>query len=214
MAIFVSRGLVEFLSRQMMTCSQWSTSSAYSSRETKASLLPLHSCSVETPGKEKKGQNVWNFWNDLKLQRKKKKQSLIEDNQKNAKRVSNFKSASRIDRRPTIPDSEPSLRLRHEAKQTPRLSKVQKSRKARFQNYHIKGKVNFFKNLARIIYDRKSRLCKNLCDAVAWEKIEWEPNIETISVEPKDPTFNPQPLSNLWRDSFKSLTKTTVIEYI
>ena len=53
MAIFVSRGLVEFLSRQMMTCSQCSTSSAYSSRETKASLLPLHSCSVETPGKEK-----------------------------------------------------------------------------------------------------------------------------------------------------------------
>ena len=101
------------------------------------------------------------------MQRKKKNNRLIEDNQKNAKRVSNFKSASRIDRRPTIPDSEPSLRLRHEAKQTPRLSKVQKSRKARFQNYHIKGKVNFFKNLARIIYDRKSRLCKNLCDAVA-----------------------------------------------
>ena len=84
---------------------------------------------------------------------------MIEDNQKNAKRVSNFKSASRIDRRPTIPDSEPSLRLRHEAKkQTHKLNKVQKSRKARFENYHIKGKVNFFKNLARIIYDRKSRL--------------------------------------------------------
>ncbi len=52
-AILVSRGLVEFLSRQMMTCSQCKTSSAYSSRETKASLLPLHSCSVDTP--EKKG---------------------------------------------------------------------------------------------------------------------------------------------------------------
>ena len=75
------------------------------------------------------------------MQRKKKNNRLIEDNQKNAKRVSNFKSASRIDRRPKIPDIEPSLRP--EAKQTPKLSKVQKSRKARFENYHIKDNGAF-----------------------------------------------------------------------
>ncbi len=41
-ALWVSFGLTEFLSKQMMTCSQCKTSSAYSSRETKASLLPLN----------------------------------------------------------------------------------------------------------------------------------------------------------------------------
>ena len=48
-AIFVSLGLVVFLSKQMMTCSQCRTSSAYSKRETKASLLPLQSCWLDTP---------------------------------------------------------------------------------------------------------------------------------------------------------------------
>ena len=52
-AIFVSLGLVVFLSKQMMTCSQCRTSSAYSKRETKASLLPLHSCWLDTPAEKK-----------------------------------------------------------------------------------------------------------------------------------------------------------------